>query len=374
MTIAQQSMKNNTVAVAMSGGVDSAVSAALLLEQGYQVEAFYMKNWSDEADARYRGVYDRCPWENEIADVSAICECLGISFQSINFEKEYRAKVFDYFLAEMRAGRTPNPDVLCNTQIKFMTFLQCASALGFEKIATGHYAQVQSVTDPATARSSWQLGKGADPNKDQSYFIYHLNQDQLAKILFPIGHLLKAEVRRLAQKYHLPVATKPDSQGLCFIGDIDFRSFIKQYITADPGPMLLSDGTPLGQHQGLPYYTIGQRQGIGIGGSGPYYVVEKRVQDNTLIIARGVDHPSLFSTWCRFSAAHWVSGQRPADIFHCSVKIRYRSPDIPCTVQGDRIIFADPARAVTPGQYVVFYDNAIVLGGGVISERQLQLQ
>lgn len=369
MTITHGFQKNNNgqavqkrVAVAMSGGVDSAVSAALLLLQGYEVEAFYMKNWSDEADAQYRGKYDRCPWEDDVADVTAICQHLGIPFQTINFEKEYRAKVFQYFLDETNAGRTPNPDVLCNTQIKFLSFLDKMMELGFDYVATGHYARTDGK----------RLFKGVDPNKDQSYFIYHLNQEQLAKILFPIGDLQKAEVRKKAEEFKLPVAKKPDSQGLCFIGDIDFQTFVKQYVKARPGPMVLTDGTVMGEHKGLPYYTIGQRQGIEIGGTGPYFVVDKRLADNTLIICRGKDHPSLLSNWCTFSDEHWVSGSRPAETFHCSVKIRYRSPDIQCTVTGNRVEFAEPARAVTPGQFVVFYDGDVVLGGGVITARDLQ--
>lgn len=361
MTITQGLQKNNKVAVAMSGGVDSAVSAALLQQQGYQVEAFYMKNWSDEADALYRGQHQRCPWEDDIADVTKICQVLGIPFQSINFEKDYRENVFQYFIEETKAGRTPNPDVLCNTQIKFMTFLDRMLGLGFQKIATGHYARTQLLT------TNYQLLKGVDPNKDQSYFIYHLNQEQLAHILFPIGGLLKSEVRTLAEQFKLPVAKKPDSQGLCFIGDIDFQTFLKQYVKAAPGPMVLTDGTVMGEHKGLAYYTIGQRQGIEIGGTGPYYVVEKRLADNTLVICQGSDHPSLFSRWCNFADEHWVSGVRPAETFQCSVKIRYRSPDIQCTVTGNRVEFLEPARAVTPGQFAVFYDGDVVLGGGVIT-------
>lgn len=354
MTITQ-GMTKGKVAVAMSGGVDSAVAAALLLQQGYHVEAFYMKNWSEETPAHY----EHCPWEEELKDVAAICETLHIPFQSINFEKDYREKVFQYFIEETKAGRTPNPDVLCNTQIKFMTFLDRMMGLGFEKIATGHYARTDGK----------QLLKGVDPNKDQSYFIYHLNQDQLSHILFPIGVLLKSEVRKLAEQFKLPVAKKPDSQGLCFIGDIDFQTFLKQYVKAEPGPMVLTDGTVMGQHKGLAYYTIGQRQGIEIGGTGPYYVVDKRMTNNTLVICQGADHPSLFSSTCTFSDEHWVSGQRPAEQFECSVKIRYRSPDIRCTVSSNTITFHEPARAVTPGQFAVFYNGNVVLGGGVIAAK-----
>lgn len=355
------------IAIALSGGVDSAVSAALLQQQGYEVSGFYMKNWSDEADAQYRGGHDLCPWEDDVKDVTAVCEHLGIPWQSINFEKDYRAKVFDYFLTETKAGRTPNPDVLCNTQIKFLSFLDRALSLGFDKIATGHYARVEQLN------TNYQLLKGIDPNKDQSYFIYHLNQQQLSHILFPIGGLLKPEVRKLADDFKLPVAKKPDSQGLCFIGDIDFQTFVKQYVKAEPGPMILTDGKVMGQHKGLAYYTIGQRQGLEIGGTGPYYVVEKRLSDNTLIICQGADHPSLLASWCAFTDEHWVSGTRPAETFQCAVKIRYRSPDVQCTVSGNKVVFAAPARAVTPGQFLVFYDGDVVLGGAVIQERDLNI-
>lgn len=322
-----------------------------------------MKNWSDEADALYRGQHEQCPWENDVKDVTAICQTLGIPFQSINFEKEYRDKVFKYFIEETKAGRTPNPDVLCNTQIKFLSFLDKMLELGFEKIATGHYARTDGK----------RLLKGVDSNKDQSYFIYHLSQNQLQHILFPIGGLEKSAVRSQAEQFGLPVAKKPDSQGLCFIGDIDFQTFLKQYVKAEPGPMVLTDGTVMGEHKGLAYYTIGQRQGIEIGGTGPYYVVDKRIKDNTLVICQGADHPSLFSNWCTFAEEHWVSGQRPAEQFECAVKIRYRSPDIRCTVTGNQITFNEPARAVTPGQFVVFYDGDVLLGGGVIDQRDLQL-
>ncbi|MBI4407108.1 MAG: tRNA 2-thiouridine(34) synthase MnmA [Candidatus Kerfeldbacteria bacterium] len=366
MTITQGIAKGK-VAVAMSGGVDSAVAAALLLQQGYQVEAFYMKNWSDEADALYRGQHEQCPWEDDVKDVAAICETLGIPFQSINFEKEYRDKVFKYFLEETKAGRTPNPDVLCNTQIKFLSFLDKALELGFDHIATGHYARTQLLT------TNYQLLKGLDSNKDQSYFIYHLNQNQLQHILFPIGGLQKSEVRKLAEEFKLPVAKKPDSQGLCFIGDIDFQTFLKQYVKAEPGPMVLVDGTVMGQHKGLAYYTIGQRQGIEIGGTGPYYVVDKRMADNTLVICQAADQSSLLSNWCTFTDEHWVSGQRLAEPFQCSVKVRYRTPDIACTVTGNRVEFTEPARAVTPGQFVVFYDGDTVLGGGVIDQREVKI-
>lgn len=383
MTITQPPTENNRpneaqgarVAVAMSGGVDSAVAAALLQQQGYEVEGFFMKNWSDEAESAYRKTHDgklpdrtQCPWIDDMEDVAKICEHLGIPWQSFNFEKEYRSKVFQYFLDEYTQGRTPNPDILCNTEIKFKSFLKRAIEMSFDKVATGHYAQVQKQVQQADG--PYQLLRGNDPNKDQSYFIYHLDQAQLSKLLFPIGHLPKPEVRKLAEQFNLPVATKKDSQGLCFIGEIDFPSFLEHYIPHTPGPMLTVEGETMGQHKGLEYYTIGQRYGLEIGGTGPYYVVDKNLHTNTLIICQGADHLSLLSNWFTISEEHWISGERPVEPIHCSVKVRYRSPDIVCTLEGDRVTLDIPERAVTPGQFAVFYNGDVVLGGAVIEQRE----
>lgn len=366
MTIPHAQPNNKSVAVALSGGVDSAVAAALLQQQGYAITGFFMKNWTDVGVAEYRKTAD-CPWIQDYEDAKAVCQHLNIPCEIVHFEKEYRERVLNYFLEEYRHNRTPNPDVLCNTEIKFRAFLERTQALGFGLMATGHYAQV------AEQAGQFELRRGADPNKDQSYFVYHLTQKQLAHILFPIGHLQKAGVRALAEQLVLPVARKLDSQGLCFIGDIDFRTFLKEQVAASPGPMVLTDGTPMGQHQGLSYYTIGQRSGIELGGTGPYYVVDRQSGTNTLVICRGADHPSLFSSWCTFADEHWVAGERPAPEFRCTAKIRYRSPDIGCTVTGNRVTFDQPARAVTPGQFVVFYDGGVVIGGGVINEREIIL-
>lgn len=357
------------IAVALSGGVDSAVSAAVLKDQGYAVEGFFMKNWSDEAEAAYRKTHhgtlpgrSECPWIEDMADAMAVCTELNIPFQSFNFEKEYRQKVFEYFLAEYTRGRTPNPDILCNTEIKFKSFLKRAIDLGFDTVATGHYAQVMHQDNGA-----YMLQRGADANKDQSYFIYHLDQIQLSRLMFPIGHLQKSAVRALAETYHLSVAHKKDSQGLCFVGEVDFPTFLEHYIPHTPGPMVLVDtGVYMGEHKGLEYYTIGQRYGLEIGGTGPYYVVNKRLADNTLIICQGADHPSLVANAFSFEDEFWVAGHRPADSFTCSVKVRYRSPDIECTVQGQRVTLHKADRAITPGQFAVFYDHQTVLGGAVI--------
>lgn len=384
MTITQAPTENNRpnggqgirVAVAMSGGVDSAVAAALLQQQGYEVEGFFMKNWSDEAESAYRKTHDgklpgrtECPWINDMEDVAKICEHLGIPWQSFNFEKEYRAKVFQYFLDEYTRGRTPNPDILCNTEIKFKSFLKRAIEMGFDKVTTGHYAQVQQATENVEGIQKFTLLRGNDPNKDQSYFIYHLDQAQLSKLLFPIGHLPKPEVRKLAEQFNLPVASKKDSQGLCFIGEIDFPSFLEHYIPHTPGPMVTVEGETMGQHKGLEYYTIGQRYGLEIGGTGPYFVVDKNLQTNTLIICQGADHSSLLSNWFTISDEHWISGKRPVEPIRCSVKVRYRSPDIECTVEGERVTLDIPERAVTPGQFAVFYQGENVLGGAVIEQR-----
>lgn len=362
MNISHQNNRHKRVAVALSGGVDSAVAAALLLEQGYDVTAFYMKNWTDIGVAEYRK-NESCPWLQDYEDAQAVSKYLGIPCEIVHFEKEYRERVLEYFLNEYKHNRTPNPDVMCNTEIKFRAFYEHALKLGFDYVATGHYARIVETQNVVS------LLRGTDPNKDQSYFIHHLTEQQLAKIIFPIGHLLKPQVRELAKKFNLPVASKPDSQGLCFVGDIDFRTFLKHYIKAEPGPMVLTNGTVMGEHTGLAYYTLGQRSGINIGGTGPYYVVDKRVKDNTLVICRGKNDPSLFSSAFMIGDMHWISASLKlrSNPFNCTVKVRYRSPDVPCRMEGNRVILDRPERAITPGQFAVFYDGDVVLGGAVIN-------
>ncbi|MDP3971205.1 MAG: tRNA 2-thiouridine(34) synthase MnmA [bacterium] len=366
MTIAHDNRNHNKVAVALSGGVDSAVAAAILVEQGYDVTGYYMKNWTDVGEVNYRK--DECPWLEEYEDVQEICKTLNIPCEIINFEREYRDKVFEYFLSEYKKGKTPNPDVMCNTEIKFKSFLKKAEVAGFDKVATGHHAQVSQ-----NESGMWQLKRGADANKDQTYFIYHLTQEQLSKILFPIGHMQKTDVRKAAQAYNLPVADKKDSQGLCFIGDIEFRTFLEQYVPHKPGSMITVEGKNMGEHKGLAYYTIGQRYGLEIGGTGPYFVVEKDIKNNTLIICQGTDHPSLLSTWFTIEDDFWIAGNRPADKFDCTVKVRYRSPDVPCTIDGSKVLLHEAERAVTPGQFAVFYDGATVIGGAEIKKRELNI-
>lgn len=359
MTISQPTTKNKSVAVALSGGVDSAVAAALLVQQGYAVTGFFMKNWTDIGAAKYRSATD-CPWIKDYEDAQAVCQKLGIACELVHFEKEYRERVFEYFLREYRHHRTPNPDVVCNTAIKFDAFFQQAQRLGYEYMATGHYARTNQ--QPRL----WQLQRGVDPNKDQSYFIHHLTQAQLPHIIFPIGHCTKPEVRAKAHDWQLPVANKPDSQGLCFIGDIDFPAFLKEHFPTRPGKILNVEGEILGEHRGLEYYTLGQRYGLGIGGTGPYYVCAKQPADNQLMVCEGQYHPALYHEQCVLEDEHWIAGERPADQFRCSVQVRYRSQPVPCHVRGQTIFFDYPVRAVTPGQFAVFYAGDTVLGGAVI--------
>jgi len=349
--------------VGLSGGVDSSVAALLLLEQGYAVEGLFMKNWEEDDTA------EQCTAEEDLADARAVCERLNIQLHTVNFSAEYWDRVFAYFLQEYGAGRTPNPDVLCNKEIKFRAFLDHALGLGADCIATGHYARIGR-------GDTFQLLKGADPDKDQTYFLYTLGQPALARSLFPIGDLPKPEVRQLAKQAGLSTHAKKDSTGICFIGERDFRAFLQRYLPAQPGEMRTPEGDYVGEHQGLMYYTLGQRQGLGIGGrrgasDAPWYVVDKDLQHNVLLVAQGHDHPLLYRRELEAADLHWVAGEPPASEFTCTAKTRYRQPDQPCTVQqrsADRwhVLFEQPQWAVTPGQSVVFYAGALCLGGGVI--------
>lgn len=352
------------VIVAMSGGVDSSVSAHLIGQQHAEVAGMFMKNW--EEDDRY----GTCPAEQDADDARAVAARLGIELHTRNFAAEYWDNVFEHFLAEYQAGRTPNPDILCNREIKFKTFLEHAEDLGGDKIATGHYARVDE------DNGQWRLLRGLDNNKDQSYFLYTLGQAQLARTLFPVGELAKPDVRKLASDLKLHVADKKDSTGVCFIGEQNFRHFLQRYLTADPGPMEGIGGQLLGEHVGLPFYTLGQRQGLGIGGQSnasnePWYVVDKDLQRNALIVAQGHDNERLSSQTLWASDLSWVSGLPLRVPLRCTAKTRYRQADQSCLVVpiesgGCRVEFADPQRAVTPGQSVVFYDGDVCLGGGVI--------
>ncbi|WP_026974060.1 tRNA 2-thiouridine(34) synthase MnmA [Alicyclobacillus contaminans] len=349
------------VVVGMSGGVDSSVSALLLKQQGYDVVGVFMKNWDDTDEFGY------CTATEDFEDVQRVCEHIGIPYYSVNFEREYMERVFQEFLTEYRRGRTPNPDVLCNREIKFKELLQCALDLGADYLATGHYAQLRQGPEGA------QLLRAVDGNKDQTYFLYMVGHEPLARALFPIGHLTKPEVRKIAEEAGLPTAKKKDSTGICFIGERNFREFLSHYLPAQDGEIRTLDGELKGRHHGLMYYTIGQRQGLGIGGSGtgePWFVVDKDLTNNVLIVAQGHNHPHLFASELVASDLHWVSGHAPAEEFRCTAKIRYRQPDQRATVRvnGDTCVvtFDQPQRAITPGQAVVFYDGEVCLGGATI--------
>lgn len=356
------------VIVGMSGGVDSSVSAWLLQQQGYQVEGLFMKNWEEDDGEEY------CTAADDLADAQAVCDKLGIKLHKINFAAEYWDNVFEHFLEEYKAGRTPNPDILCNKEIKFKAFLEfAADDLGADYIATGHYVRRADVDGKS------QLLRGLDGNKDQSYFLYTLSHEQIAQSLFPVGELEKPEVRRIAEELDLVTAKKKDSTGICFIGERKFRGFLGRYLPAQPGAIETVDGQVVGEHQGLMYHTLGQRKGLGIGGlkesnDDPWYVVDKDVARNRLIVAQGADHPRLMSVGLIAQQLHWVDRQPIAAPLRCTVKTRYRQTDIPCEIVprgGDRIEvrFDAPVAAVTPGQSAVFYLGDVCLGGGIIEER-----
>ena len=363
-TFTDKAPDQTRVIVGMSGGVDSSVSAALLLEQGYQVEGLFMKNW-DEDDGT-----DYCTAMDDLADAQAVSDKLGIKLHTANFAAEYWDNVFEHFLEEYKAGRTPNPDILCNREIKFKAFLDYALALGADLIATGHYVR-RAERDGQTL-----LLRGLDGNKDQSYFLHAVAAEQIARTLFPVGELEKPEVRRIAERYELATARKKDSTGICFIGERRFSDFLKQYLPAQPGDIQTIDGEVIGRHHGLMYHTIGQRQGLGIGGlqgagDEPWYVLKKDLSNNILVVGQGNNHPWLFASALTCSHIYWVN-ESPATTqpVRLTAKVRYRQPDQSCvlelTPEGYRIVFDEPQRAVTPGQSVVLYQDDICLGGGVI--------
>ena len=359
-------MKATRVIVGMSGGVDSSVTALLLLQQGYAVEGLFMKNWDEDDGSEY------CTAKADLADAQAVADTLGIPLHTANFASEYWDNVFEHFLAEYRAGRTPNPDILCNREIKFKVFLEYATVLGADKIATGHYCRVRTLANGRT-----ELLKGLDPNKDQSYFLHAVSEAALARTLFPIGELEKPQVRALAEQHGLVTAKKKDSTGICFIGERRFKDFLERYLPAQPGVMETADGTAIGQHHGLMYYTIGQRQGLGIGGTKdgseePWYVAGKDLTRNVLVVAQG-DHPALYAPALEAEQVHWIAGQPPAPGTALSAKIRYRQPDQPCQlcVSGPdtlQVRFAEAQRAIAPGQSIVFYNGDTCLGGAVIRQ------
>ncbi|MDC3415621.1 tRNA 2-thiouridine(34) synthase MnmA [Aquibacillus salsiterrae] len=358
-------MKDNAstrVVVGMSGGVDSSVAALLLKQQGYDVIGIFMKNWDDTDE---NGV---CTATEDFDDVVRVCNQLDIPYYAVNFEKQYWDKVFTYFLDEYKAGRTPNPDVMCNKEIKFKAFLDHAMSLGADYLATGHYAQVRQVGD------TYEMLRGVDSNKDQTYFLNQLSQDVLAKVMFPLGHLPKKEVRKIAAANDLATATKKDSTGICFIGERNFKEFLSEYLPAQPGKMMTLSGIEKGNHDGLMYYTIGQRQGLGIGGAGdPWFVVGKNLSENVLYVEQGFHNEYLYSDALIASQLNWINGANLAGPLECTAKFRYRQNDSKVTVipleNGNvRVDFHERERAITPGQAVVFYQEEVCLGGGTIDE------
>jgi tRNA-specific 2-thiouridylase len=359
---------SKNIIVGMSGGVDSSVTALLLLEQGHQVTGLFMKNWEEDDGTEY------CTAMEDLADAQQVCDKLGIELKTVNFASEYWDEVFEVFLSEFKAGRTPNPDILCNKHVKFKAFLNYAiEDLGAEYIATGHYARVSE------KNSEFFLLKGLDPNKEQSYFLYTLGQTALSKTLFPIGHLHKSEIRVMADKAGFANSRKKDSTGICFIGERKFTEFLQRYLPTQPGEMRSPEGQLIGKHHGLMYYTFGQRQGLGIGGvknapDEPWYVLDKDLENNILIVGQGHDHPLMLHNTLEASQLDWCSNRLLTETIHCTAKTRYRQADQACRLEpiGDdrcRAVFAKPQRAITPGQSVVFYDGEVCLGGGVIESK-----
>jgi len=357
-------MKNRTVIVGLSGGVDSSVTALLLKNQGYKVIGLFMKNWEDDDDDEY------CSSKQDLLDAVSVADKIGIDIEVVNFSKEYKEKVFSEFINEIKSGRTPNPDILCNSEIKFNAFLNHAISMGADKIATGHYAQIKE------SDGLYSLLKADDSTKDQSYFLYRLNQHQLSKSIFPLGTFLKKDVREIAKKEGLHNSDKKDSTGICFIGERPFTEFLNKYIENSPGPIKDEHGKIVGEHIGLVFYTLGQRQGLGIGGSKtsngePWFVAEKNIQENTLIVVQGHGNPLLFKDGLAAKKTHWIHGTLPKKHWVYGAKTRYRQPDAPCEIDtindhSIELFFGQKQWAITPGQSVVVYESNVCLGGAII--------
>ena len=362
--------RRERVVVGMSGGVDSAVAAWMLKQQGFDVVGVFMKNWEDDDTDDY------CTSREDLVDAAAVADVLGIELEAVNFAAEYRERVFAHFLREYQAGRTPNPDVLCNSEIKFSAFVDHALQLGADRIATGHYARVRRAPDePARV----ELLKAVDGTKDQSYFLHRLTQRQLAPVLFPLGEIAKRDVRAIARREGIPTYAKKDSTGICFIGERPFRDFLSRYLPRTPGPMITTEGRTVGVHQGLAYYTLGQRQGLGLGGTrggtdAPWFVAGKDLPRNALLVVQGHDHPLLFRSDVAAIEMHWIAGRAPPLPLRAAAKTRYRMADAACTLAaadgGFVAAFDAPQWAPTPGQYLVLYDGDVCLGGGVIAAAQ----
>lgn len=358
-------MENRKVVVGLSGGVDSSVTALLLQERGFDVEALFMKNWNES------GTDGGCLWEADVEDAMHVCDTLDIPLNTVDLSEAYWEGVFSHFLEEYKNGHTPNPDVLCNQEIKFSAFLEHAKQMGADLIATGHYARIRQ------GQERFELLKGLDQGKDQSYFLCRLGQSQLQQSLFPVGELEKADVRRMAKNAGFVNYDKKDSTGICFVGEQPFRDFLSRFIPREPGEIRTTEGETVGTHEGIWFYTLGQRQGLGIGGvrgagEEPWYVIDKDIAGNTLIVGQGHDHPLLFSRSLTANDMHWVAEAIPSAPFTCTAKTRYRQTDQACTVTTTRdgtlgVTFEQPQRAVTPGQFVVLYQGDTCLGGGTIT-------
>ena len=363
-TPAQQNRSDNKIVIGMSGGVDSSVAALTLKKAGYEVIGIFMQNWEIDREDPF------CTAEQDLSDAQAVCDQIDIPLQTVNFSKEYWNRVFHYCLNEFSAGRTPNPDIWCNREIKFNAFLNHALSLGAHYLATGHYAQIEKVD------GQYRLLKATDTNKDQTYFLYTLTQQQLAHCLFPIGDMKKSDVRSIAENHGFINYAKKDSTGICFIGERKFKDFLREFLLAQPGNMETPEGAVIGKHDGIMFYTIGQRKGLHIGGrqdaeEAAWYVLAKDVKRNVLVVGQGNHHPLLYHDHLFCEQLHWIRGELPTSAFACHAKIRYRQADQPCQLipYSDtlyRVEFQQPQRAITPGQAVVFYQNNECLGGGII--------